>query len=333
MTTENNIALANYRIYDQTGSGCTEDIHASSLEDAIQQGREWIEAGDWEQGECEETLEAAVGPIIYQPEQPNAVTTRWDLWEPEWDGATWSVDVDDQPEEEREKIAQWLAEENGGKWQYDALDARCVWGEVPADWPKEIDTDATWAAPRHDCSGTLPAKDGPECLDGDENSHDWQSPYSVVGGIKENPGVWGSGHGQVRICEVCACCGAYRTIDHGATNSSNGLRTTRTSYEPADAASKEWLMRRLNLPEEMECKGVTVTLDWDAAADITDDDDVLGYATHTVPEADLDEGTADGPSDGEIIEIEGVKFRLGQHDYETNDGKTTCSAAIYRVLP
>lgn len=266
MKTENNIALANYRIYDQTGSGVTEDIHASSLEDAIRQGREWIEAGDWEQGECEETLECAVAEII--------------------------------------------RDEDG-----------------------DIDEDATWSADRHDCSGTLPAKDAPECLDGDPDSHDWQSPYSVVGGIKENPGVWGSGHGHVKICEVCACCGAYRTTDHGATNSSNGMRTTRTSYELADDKSRAWLIERLNLPEEIECKGVTVSLDWDKSADITDGAAQLGCASHTVSSADLDDGTAEGPNDGEIIEIEGQKFRLGQHDYETTGDQTTCTATIYRVLP
>jgi hypothetical protein len=37
----------NYRIYDLTGGGVTHDIHADSLEDAIEQGREWIEDGDW----------------------------------------------------------------------------------------------------------------------------------------------------------------------------------------------------------------------------------------------------------------------------------------------
>lgn len=37
----------NYRIYDRTGGGVTEDVYAASLEDAIEQGREWIEDGDW----------------------------------------------------------------------------------------------------------------------------------------------------------------------------------------------------------------------------------------------------------------------------------------------
>ncbi|PTY04557.1 hypothetical protein DB347_17740 [Opitutaceae bacterium EW11] len=38
---------ANYRIYDETGSGVTEDIYAKDLSEAIRKGREWIEGGDW----------------------------------------------------------------------------------------------------------------------------------------------------------------------------------------------------------------------------------------------------------------------------------------------
>jgi integrase len=30
-----------------------------------------------------------------------------------------------------------------------------------------------------------------------EHLHDWQSPWSVLGGLKENPGVWGHGGGVV----------------------------------------------------------------------------------------------------------------------------------------
>lgn len=37
----------NYRVYDLLG-GATEDIVAESIDDAIQQGRDWIEAGDWD---------------------------------------------------------------------------------------------------------------------------------------------------------------------------------------------------------------------------------------------------------------------------------------------
>lgn len=38
----------NYRIYDGTGGGGTEDIYAETLEEAKEAGKEWIEDGSWE---------------------------------------------------------------------------------------------------------------------------------------------------------------------------------------------------------------------------------------------------------------------------------------------
>lgn len=61
----------------------------------------------------------------------------------------------------------------------------------------------------------------PECIDDDD--HDWQSPYEIVGGIKENPGVWGHGGGVI-IVACCMHCGARRTIDTWAQNPSNGAQ-------------------------------------------------------------------------------------------------------------
>lgn len=43
-----NIDRPNYRIYDGTGGGGTEDIYAETLEEAKEAGREWIEDGSWE---------------------------------------------------------------------------------------------------------------------------------------------------------------------------------------------------------------------------------------------------------------------------------------------
>jgi hypothetical protein len=59
----------------------------------------------------------------------------------------------------------------------------------------------------------------PDC-DGDQE-HDWQSPYEIVGGIKENPGVWGHG-GGVTITEVCIHCGCERFTDTWAQNPETG---------------------------------------------------------------------------------------------------------------
>lgn len=51
--------------------------------------------------------------------------------------------------------------------------------------------------------------------------HNWQAEYAVVGGVKENPGVWGHG-GGVRINEVCASCGLLRVTDTWAQNPDTG---------------------------------------------------------------------------------------------------------------
>lgn len=60
--------------------------------------------------------------------------------------------------------------------------------------------------------------EAPECTDGE---HDWRSDHDVVGGCKENPGVWGNGGGVV-IWEACAKCGCGRRADTWAQNPANG---------------------------------------------------------------------------------------------------------------
>ena len=59
----------------------------------------------------------------------------------------------------------------------------------------------------------------PECSH--EDGHDWQSPHSIVGGCKENPGVYGSGGGVI-ITQVCMHCGCGQHTDTWAQNSENG---------------------------------------------------------------------------------------------------------------
>ena len=73
--------------------------------------------------------------------------------------------------------------------------------------------------------------------------------------------------------------------------------------------------------------GAEVELQWGEGQE-------LGKAVHTVP-ADAVGDT--GPSDGDTFETEGKKYRLGQHDYSTDqpgsedDEECTCTAAIYAV--
>lgn len=59
----------------------------------------------------------------------------------------------------------------------------------------------------------------PKCLRGKE--HDWQTPHEIVGGLKENPGVWGSG-GGVKGTYVCLHCGCGKHWDSWAQRRDNG---------------------------------------------------------------------------------------------------------------
>lgn len=75
----------------------------------------------------------------------------------------------------------------------------------------------------------------PECTDGE---HDWQSPYEIVGGCKENPGVWGHG-GGVRIHECCMKCGCERVTDTWAQDMNTGEQGLESvSYEPGKYADE-----------------------------------------------------------------------------------------------
>ncbi|OFV82365.1 MAG: hypothetical protein A2Y78_08455 [Acidobacteria bacterium RBG_13_68_16] len=82
--------------------------------------------------------------------------------------------------------------------------------------------------------------DEPECADGHE--HDWQAPHEVLGGLEENPGVWGNGGGVI-IKRVCAHCGTYKVTNTWATDPRNGtiVKGNVVSYEDADEDSLAWV--------------------------------------------------------------------------------------------
>jgi hypothetical protein len=68
----------------------------------------------------------------------------------------------------------------------------------------------------------------PDCT-GDE--HKWTAPFDLVGGCRENPGVWGHGCGII-IHEVCSHCGVRRVTDTWAHRRDNGEQGfTEVRYE------------------------------------------------------------------------------------------------------
>jgi len=75
----------------------------------------------------------------------------------------------------------------------------------------------------------------PRCT---ESEHDWASPHAIVGGLRENPGVWGHGGGVV-VHEVCVHCGCKRTTDTWAQDPTNGRQGLESvSYEPGRYAKE-----------------------------------------------------------------------------------------------
>lgn len=76
------------------------------------------------------------------------------------------------------------------------------------------------------------------------DEHDWQSPYSLLGGIKDNPGVSGHGGGVI-IKECCPHCGKFRITDTWAQNPVNGEQGLESvEYADANDASEGWIASR-----------------------------------------------------------------------------------------
>ena len=106
---------------------------------------------------------------------------------------------------------------DGGEWgdSQGPITIRC--------WQEDEDGER-YNEEEHEMS--LPEPDEPPCTGSD---HDWQSPWEIVGGIEENPGVWGEG-GGVTIVSCCMRCGCRKTIDTSAT-CNNGDHYTHVDYE------------------------------------------------------------------------------------------------------
>lgn len=83
--------------------------------------------------------------------------------------------------------------------------------------------------------------DPPPCED--DHKHRWGAPYSVLGGIKENPGVWGKGGGIISR-EICRYCGKYRVTDTWAQDPEDGAQgLTSVEYEDSDELSEAYVRR------------------------------------------------------------------------------------------
>lgn len=75
----------------------------------------------------------------------------------------------------------------------------------------------------------------PACVDGHE--HDWYSPHEIVGGLRENPGVFGCG-GGVAIHEVCRHCGCERVTNTWAQEAFLQEELQSVAYYPGEYAQE-----------------------------------------------------------------------------------------------
>lgn len=135
-----------------------------------------------------------------------------------------NADIEIEAETSREAAQEYV---DGGDWN---LDDGTIWITV---YTTEIDDGEEVGENQHEIAIDPPE---PDCEPG--HDHDWQSPYDLVGGIKENPGVWGKGGGVV-MEEVCVVCGCARHTDTWAQNPENGVQgLTSLRYEAGKFASE-----------------------------------------------------------------------------------------------
>ena len=138
-----------------------------------------------------------------------------------------NADVTIEAETSRKAAQEYV---DGGDWNMDS-ESETSWITV---YTTEIDEDGEEIGENQHTITLDPPE--PDCESG--HDHDWQSPYELVGGIKENPGVWGKGGGIVAE-EVCVICGCARHTDTWAQNPETGEQgLTSIRYEPGKYASE-----------------------------------------------------------------------------------------------
>lgn len=77
--------------------------------------------------------------------------------------------------------------------------------------------------------------EAPKCS---EDAHEFEAEFEIVGGLKDNPGVWGNG-GGVRIWEACMHCGCGQLTDTWAYDpSDNEQGLTSVTFYPGKYAEE-----------------------------------------------------------------------------------------------
>lgn len=277
--TDENSQRPNYRIYDRTGGGVTEDIYAESLEDAIEQGRAWIEDGDWssEDGETYKTiaLECEVGPIIYlrkvQPKVETHQRGKYIVWGPyrsylagDHDGVTQvTIDLVEETLAKAGKVLQSEVEDIVDSAvdasENDEVEAVYVrWENDCADWDgtdydetddEDEDEDATADADTHDCSGQY-SDELPDCevgmkVDADKlpNADVDSNGHEWVSTTEMGAGFGCHSHGGTAMShyEVCKLCGCRKVTQTPGVQRNPNEPLETIAIIDRDDKSEAWL--------------------------------------------------------------------------------------------
>ncbi len=174
------------------------------------------------QAEAEERLDAA-DTILDAAREALVGSNCPRDWELREGGYLYDTVTASSPEEALE-----IARSNVDRGNYSESEGT-LWIDV------RVDCDETG----EDASSTVTLDEREPDCESDEGAHDWQSPYALLGGLEENPGVWGNGGGVI-IKEVCVRCGCQRTTDTWAQNPETGEQgLTSVSYEEEAFTAEE----------------------------------------------------------------------------------------------
>lgn len=174
-----------------------------------------------------------------------------------WEAAAAAVDASREALRDSDEPRDWILREEGE--DYDTVEAssaaealeearsnvdRANYGDAQGTFWIDVEVRCEATGEEESCTVTCDEEE-PECLEA--AAHEWQSPHEIVGGIRENPGVWGHGGGVI-IAEVCLHCGCERSTDTWAQRpdtGEQGLQSVR--YEPGKHAT--WAAQRRTLDE------------------------------------------------------------------------------------
>lgn len=159
-------------------------------------------------------------------------------------GYQWSADWDDDHPAWNAAVADWIATgrkvfrlRDGDSGVEKIIEAESMQAaiEEARDWAEDADYEERVMARVHinelggdrDSetieveAGPLPQPPETDCGTEDDD-HEWTSPYDIVGGCRENPGVWSKGGTRVIFQYVCSRCGLSKTVDHAGEQRNPG---------------------------------------------------------------------------------------------------------------